>query len=277
MSLPQNIKNVEPVVKLFAETGNSSAEQRLRDLIESATSETFLRPLLASLRGAQESAVTEARKGQLEALWRAAEARRSALDQARQAKEQAREQLTQHDPQFSETLNAEIEYVAATTDDATLQSVLNRISSTNDLQSLQLAVKKLSAVRNDLRYSPTSQSFVDKGLNTPKWQNQMRQIEVAIETRILELRQMRIAASQEPVGEPDAGAGFFASVWTFLKNNWLFVLLAVGILFLLIPLLVSMFRDVVSKPKRAPVPYSSSTAPTYSAPVPQFAPNQSEL
>lgn len=276
-----NFDTLKPTIAFVGQTGDEAQAESLRNTFAKATDETLLRRVAAEIRRAQSTSKDADRLKLLDSLLTTAEQRRNSLVALREQAEEARKVV--HDESFSDKLNAEIEFVAATTDQATLDRLLQRIESTDDLQALQKAVKKLAAVRADLKLSPTGAEFQRKKLSASDWRNKLRQIEVAIETQILNLRKARIAAAAAVPVTPETAPSEVSPVAEFFAKYWWVIALSTLALFLLVGLVIYFVTQkkagdkssstttttATSKQSSGVRPFIPSQVPRY-GPVPQF-------
>jgi len=251
-----NIDIVKAKIALLGKNVDAAQANDLRNTIITATDDDFLRNVEAELRRAESTARDEAILGQLGSLQTASENRRQAILQAKAARD-ASVNTDTFDQAFSEKLNADIQFVAETTDNSTLQRVLNSIATTNDLMSLQNAVKKMAAVRADIRLQPSEASFIKKGLSSSDWRNKLDQIDVAIQKRMIELRDAKQAALSSPLNIPAGGGGVAGTYCTifgcyegaaakFFAEIGIWILLAVAIIILIV-IIVLIVRSRLSK------------------------------
>ncbi len=240
-----NIDIVKSKIVLLGTRVDALQTQDLLNTIITTTNDDFLRLVEAELKRAESTAREEAILEQLGSLQTASENRRQAILDAK-ARRDASVSTDSFDPAFSEKLNADIQFLAETTDELTLQRILSSIASTKDLMSLQNAVKKMAAVRADLRLQPTDASFVKKGLSASDWRNKLDQIDVAIQKRMIELRDAKQAALNAPLDIPVGGGGktegtyctifgcYEGAAAKFFAEVGIWILLAVAILAIIV-------------------------------------------
>jgi len=265
-----DFNTVKPTIEFVGKTGDAQQIEQLRQQFEESTNEVFLRQVSAALRKAQSQTSEADIFNKLDKLLQVAETRRNQLVSIRRT--QASNSGSRHSPEFANVLVAEIEFVAATTDDTVLERLLQRIESANDLQALQIAVKKLASVRSDIQFSPTGEAFRQKGLQASDWRNKLRQIEVALETQILDLRSGQTpqesteglstdyVSNGKPVTDVSTAKTTAA---TFLQTYWWIIPLSLFIIIVLIAVVYRMSNSSSSALLQVPFGNRTSTSSVY--------------
>ena len=262
-----NIDIIKAKIALLGTRIDAGQAQDLRNTIITSTNDDFLRILEAELKRAESTAKEEAILSQLGSLQTASENRRQVILQAKSQRDSAIS-TDAFDQAFSDKLNADIQFLAETTDESTLQRILSSIASTKDLLSLQNAVKKMAAVRADIRLQPTDQSFVKKGLSASDWRNKLDQIDVAIQKRMIELRDAKQAALSAPLEIPAGSGGVggtFCTIFGCYEGafaKWfseigIWILLALAILIIIV-IIVLVVRSQTKKDVAETVPKNLS-------------------
>lgn len=239
MSSTPNFEIVKATIALIASNGDTTKVTELQTMFNNTVNDDFLRQVEAEIKRAQSTATVADIITQLDSLLKTSEARRNCILSARAARD-AQSKTSIFDQGFSDKLNADIQYVAETTDQSTLSRALSSIATTRDLQSLQNAVRKLNQVQNDIHLQPSDASFLKKGLSSRDWTVKLQQIGTALQTRMNDLSKEQSLNRNAPlvVGDcsqiaqpsaPSANPAFdFFMRWLWL---WivLLVLLIVGI------------------------------------------------
>ena len=183
-------------IEVVAEVDENTQRPLLSNAISTADNEVFLRKIIAELKRADSK--VDANSGahaRLASLQAAAEARLEDLAAARRAR--VEERVVVHDEAASNDLNTLIEFVAKTGDQATLDGVLDSVSKSDDLQLLQKALKKLVLISEDKQLQPSDQLFHARGLSPSDIANKLLQIKVALDKRVIELRNKRLEDAAE--------------------------------------------------------------------------------
>ena len=255
-----NIDIIKAKIVLLGTRIDAAQADDLRTTIITTTNDDFLRIVESELKRAESTAKDESILEQLGSLKTASENRRQSILQAK-AQRDASVSTDNFDQAFSDKLNADIQFLAETTDDTTLARILASIASTKDLLSLQKAVKKMAAVRADIRLQPSDQSFVKKGLSANDWRNKLDQIDVAIQKRMIELREAKQAALNSPLDIPTGGGGGTAGPYCtifgcydgaaakFFAEIGIWVLLALAIVAIIIIVILVIRSRMASNPE----------------------------
>jgi len=183
-------------IEVVTEVDENTQRPLLSNAISTADNEVFLRKIIAELKRADSK--VDANSGahaRLASLQAAAEARLEDLAAARRAR--VEERVVVHDEAASNDLNTLIEFVAKTGDQATLDGVLDSVSKSDDLQLLQKALKKLVLISEDKQLQPSDQLFHARGLSPSDIANKLLQIKVALDKRVIELRNKRLEDAAE--------------------------------------------------------------------------------
>ena len=255
-----NIDIIKAKIVLLGTRIDAAQADDLRTTIITTTNDDFLRIVESELKRAESTAKDESILEQLGSLKTASENRRQSILQAK-AQRDASVSTDNFDQAFSDKLNADIQFLAETTDDTTLARILASIASTKDLLSLQKAVKKMAAVRADIRLQPSDQSFVKKGLSANDWRNKLDQIDVAIQKRMIELREAKQAALNSPLDIPTGGGsgttGPYCTIFgcydgpaaKFFAEIGIWVLLALAIVAIIIIVILVIRSRMASNPE----------------------------
>ena len=250
-----NIDIIKAKITLLATRIDAAQTEELKNTIITLKNDDFLRLVESELKRAESQAKDALVIAQLNYLQSASENRRQAILQAKE-KRDTKINTDTYDVAFSEKLNADIQFLAETTDQVTLQRILSSIASTKDLRSLQNAVKKMAEVRGNIRLQPSEASFVKKGLSASDWRNKLDQIDVAIQKRMIELREAKQKALSSPLDVPegddkDSGEnGPYCTIFgcyqgafaKFFAKIGIWILLALGILAIVLILIFLVIK-----------------------------------
>lgn len=256
MSTP-NFDIVSSKIVLIGKNSDAAQTADLRQTFQTTVDDDFLRRAEAEIRRAQSTAKNATALEQLDSLLKVSEARRECILQAKAAREKSTD-TSAYDKAFSDQLNADIQFVAETTEDATLQRALSSIAASRDLQSLQNAVKKLAAVRADIHLQPSDASFAKKGLSARDWTVKLKQIDTALQTRMNELAKLASAARNAPLVVGDCAkvvalpAPGETAYEFFMRFLWLWISLLVLLVVVIVVIVVMTQRKSAQSPAEDP-------------------------
>lgn len=199
-----NIDIIKAKITLLATRIDAAQTEDVKNTINLSVNDDFLRQVEAELKRAESKANDALVIAQLNYLQQVSEKRRQAILLAKAQREQEIN-TDSFDEAQSAKINADIQFLAETTDQATLDRILQSIATTRDLKLLQNAVKKMAQVRGDIKLQPSEASFVKKGLSASDWRNKLNQIDVAIQKRMIELREAKQKALSGPLDVPAGG------------------------------------------------------------------------
>lgn len=252
-----NIDIIKAKITLLATRIDAAQTEDVKKTINISVNDDFLRQIEAELKRAESKANDPLLIAQLNYLQEVSEKRRQAILLAK-AKREQEINTDSFDEAQSAKINADIQFLAETTDQATLDRILQSIATTRDLKLLQNAVKKMAQVRGDIKLQPSEASFVKKGLSASDWRNKLNQIDVAIQKRMIELREAKQKALSSPLDVPDGGdddvkpndTGTYCTIFgcyqgsfaKFFAEIGIWILLAVAILIIVIGLIFFVMK-----------------------------------